>query len=444
MRGVTRSGRRSRPRGRRSRRRTCRRAPAAGTAGAAAAAPPSRRRAATTSAYASSTRGRCGSPNSASIARSASRWPPYAAGSITRATPSSAQMHVAVPEVAVQPGGRLLGQQVGRAGRSRPRSAAASSSVACAAVAGQLEVGQHPPGRVELRPGRRGPVRQRQPADEAVLLQAVRRRRRPRAVAASAWPNATAASTVGLAGLDPAQDQALVVGRRAPRARRRRRPRPASAGRAPRPRRSPRGRAGCVFISAVVPSLSRSRVAVEMSPPATGAVATTDEPRSSSARLATSGRRVIAGRARACSAATIASVVRSTMREDLLEPVGVHRSTGPARPPRSRRGRSRGTVSTRSSRPPMSARLVASIASTRSYVGRPAVVVLAGAVPAGVVARRRSGWRRPARPSGRRRASRRCRCWTPRPGRRARPPPASPRARLRPSASGRCCRGRRR
>ncbi len=53
--------------------------------------------------------------------------------------------------------------------------------------------------------------------------------------------------------------------------------------------KNPAGAWGSVFISAVWPLESRSRVAVAMSPPATGDVATTDEPRSSSARFATSG-----------------------------------------------------------------------------------------------------------------------------------------------------------
>ena len=44
-----------------------------------------------------------------------------------------------------------------------------------------------------------------------------------------------------------------------------------------------------VFISAVVPSESRSLVATQTSPPATGAVAATAEPSSSSACRATSG-----------------------------------------------------------------------------------------------------------------------------------------------------------
>ena len=329
---------------------------------------------------------------------------------------------------------------------SRPitaSTAAASSSVAWPAVAGQLEVGQHAPGRVELRPGRCRPVRQRQPADEPVLARgrtpgrrrrgwrpAPGRTRRPR----RSWScRARPSAGSGTPGR-----------RRAPRARRPRRPPPASAVRAPRRRRSPRGRAGCVFISAVVPSLSRIRVAVEMSPPATGAVATTD---GAEELLGALGDQRQAGHRRACSACnatTIASVVRSTMREDLLEPVVVHRSTGPARPTRSRRGRSRGTSAPGRRGPPMSARLVASMASSRSYGGPPAVVVLAGAVPAGVVPGGGQGGGGPLGPSGCRRASRRCRCWTPRPGRRGRPPPSFASSTTAPSASGRCCRGRRR
>ena len=53
--------------------------------------------------------------------------------------------------------------------------------------------------------------------------------------------------------------------------------------------KKPAGAWGSVFMSAVVPLDRRSRVAVEMSPPATGAVATTAAPRSSSARRATRG-----------------------------------------------------------------------------------------------------------------------------------------------------------
>ena len=53
--------------------------------------------------------------------------------------------------------------------------------------------------------------------------------------------------------------------------------------------KKPGGAWGWVFITAVLPSESRSLVAVAMSPPAIGAVATTETPSSSSARLATSG-----------------------------------------------------------------------------------------------------------------------------------------------------------
>ena len=162
------------------------------------------------------------------------------------------------------------------------------------AVAGELEVGQHAAYGIELRPGRARLVGQRQPTDEAVALEAVGLARRrggwPRAPVRSRRPPPAGA----WAWARPRPGSRSRRWRPARRGRARRRaPRPATAGPPPRPRRSPRGRAPAVFISAIWPLESRSRVAVATSPPATGAVDTTAVPRSSSARLATSGWRVM-------------------------------------------------------------------------------------------------------------------------------------------------------
>ena len=192
-----------------------------------------------TSSYASSTRGSCGQPNSASIARSLSRCPPYAAGSISQTRRVQAPHQVARPEVAVQPGGRLVG--AGEVGDppDHPLDGGRVAGGDPAAVAGELEVGQHPAGREELRPGGCLPVRQRQGADVAVHAGGrpepgcarpvgrgqVRARSAPRPRRSAGRPR-------------PRPPPGSRPRRRAPRGRRPRGPRPASAGRRPRSGRS--------------------------------------------------------------------------------------------------------------------------------------------------------------------------------------------------------------
>ena len=113
-----------------------------------------------------------------------------------------------------------------------------------AAVAGQLEVGQHPADGVELGPGVGGPVGHRQPPDEAVVLGAEarsaglvgggQRRGRSRRRRRRCSCRTRSTRSPGTPGR-----------RRAPPARARRpRPRPASAAPPPRARRSRRARAG--------------------------------------------------------------------------------------------------------------------------------------------------------------------------------------------------------
>ena len=124
----------------------------------------------------------------------------------------------------------------------------------------------------------------------------------------------------GLAGLDPAQDQALLVdgehlGHRHPVGLAR-----ASGARVASQAKKPAGGWAWVFMIAVVPSESRSLVADEVSPPARGAVATTDEPRSSSACRATQGLAGHASSGCCWSAATSAPHVRSTIASTSSKP----------------------------------------------------------------------------------------------------------------------------
>ena len=87
-----------------------------------------------------------------------------------------------------------------------------------AAVAGELEVGQHPAYGVELRPRRRTAVGQRQPADEAVALQRRTSRRRPGEWPRARCPKPAAASGWCLPRLDPRGGSRSRRRRRAPRA----------------------------------------------------------------------------------------------------------------------------------------------------------------------------------------------------------------------------------
>jgi MFS family permease len=121
-----------------------------------------------------------------------------------------APQDVAVPQVAVQPGRLLFRHQLGQPGDD---SLDALGVVLAdpAAVAGELEVRQHPTLPVELRPRGRRLVEHRQPRDEAVGVPAVRRRA---GLVGRREGTAESGRRVGrgAAGLDPAQDQAAVVG----------------------------------------------------------------------------------------------------------------------------------------------------------------------------------------------------------------------------------------
>ncbi len=123
------------------------------------------------------------------------------------ATAVVAPEHVAVPEVAVQPGRRFLGQQRGEASYHRVDAGGLGVGQG-ATVTGQLGVGQHPTGRVELRPRRGAALGQREAGDEAVGLGAVRRRTRGVRVG---QPAAEVGRVVAVPapGLDPGQDQAV-------------------------------------------------------------------------------------------------------------------------------------------------------------------------------------------------------------------------------------------
>ena len=296
---------------------------------------------------------------------------------------------VAVPQVAVQPRRRLVGDEVAQPADDRldRRRVLRRDRVA---VAGELEVGQHPAHGVELGPRRAGPVGHREAADEAVLLRAVRRRAggvsgRERLAEARSRPRARASAS--------ARPRSGSRTRRRPRA-------PAGTGTPPSTSASqrspaasaskkPGGAWGSVFISAIVPLDSRSRVAVAMSPPATGAVDTTAAPRSSSARRATSGWRVIrrecpsgpgaAGRRRSRHSCAPPSTAPPRIRR-------YHRSTGRVPPHPDRPDRSPGRVRTALVRSRRRRRLARSIARTTSWRLEPAGVVLLRAVRRGVVA----------------------------------------------------------
>ena len=166
------------------------------------------------------------------------------------------------------------------------------------AVGGELEVGQDPPDGVELRPRRRGLVGQRQRADVAVVR---------------------GTELVGTAGVQPGERAAR--GRRhsrgsagrarssrspgspprppAPRAHRSRPARASQRSPSPSVAKKSAGALARVFTSTELPLLRRTRVDVQMSPPATGVVATTAWPSSSSTRVAIPRIRAIAPLCRA-------------------------------------------------------------------------------------------------------------------------------------------------
>ena len=318
-----------------------------------------------------------------------------------------------------------------RSGGPRRSTAAASLGLDAAAVGGELEVGQHPAGGEELRP------RTARCGWAAAACRCSRRRRRGRSPGRrrrgsrpADRPKLSAASTVGSAGLDPGEHQAVVLdgehlgyvdaaGARPPRA---------SAARRPRWGRSPSGACGRVLISADVPSDSRSRVAVQMSPPATGVVATTGgaeqrlgplgdaaHPRHVSRRL----RSVSLSRASAAPrAATRAVAGALDHREHVVEALVAavvrvgHVAVVALAAPRGSKSRnisSRSVSSPCRRSAPRSAWLSPSIASTRSHVVEPVALELPRPVRGLRRTRGRSAVRRRAGPSGRRRASRRCR-----------------------------------
>ena len=271
--------------------------------------------------------------------------------------------------------------------------------------------------------------------------------RRPRGCAASARPKRGRGVDGGLAGLDPAEDQAVVVDARAPRARR-----PPSA--ASPSQRSPRGLGGEEALGRVRQGLHQRGGAVAEPQPGGGAdVAAGDRGRGDHRRaeelLGAAGDQRLPGHGPlgpgllALAARRRAGLlVRSTMREHLLEsgvPTVVRvRHVAP----RVRRGRSPEQPAPGRSRRRRRRGCGASMASTRSMAsaGRRSnwrARCRVASYPA------RSGWRRRAGPSGRRRASRRCRSWsTVDPV--GEPGVGEPRLEhdVRPSASGRCCRGR--
>ena len=129
----------------RSRRRTARRAPAVGTAGAARPAPANRREAAAAAGSRRSPRRDTGSRTSASIARSVSRWPPCAAGSMST-TPSG--VHITLP-LHRSPCSRAGGSSSSKSPASQrdmtasmtPRAAASSRGAASSAIGAKTFAG---------------------------------------------------------------------------------------------------------------------------------------------------------------------------------------------------------------------------------------------------------------------------------------------------------------
>ena len=320
----------------------------------------------------------------------------------------------------MQPGGRLLGQQVGEPGDDRLDGRGLGVGDG-AAVAGQLEVGQHPAHGVELGPRVGRPVGHRQPADEAVLLGA-EARRAGRWVAASARPKSAAASVLFLPGSIHAMTRHSWST-------------PSTSGTCTPPSTSPSQRS---------PAASRSKKSVggvrQRLHQRRGAVA---EPQLGRGRDVTAGDGGgghdrgaeqllgVAGDQRLAGHSRVPRAARRQARRRCARPCPApprnrcrHRSTG--RAPRHRvrreRGRSRGRADpTRvdSDAADTSRRFWASIASTRSCSSSQDART-AGRGAGWRRSRRRSAWPPPAGPSGGRRASRRCRSWRPSPGRRAR------------------------
>ena len=188
-----------------------------------------------------------------------------------------------------------------------------------------------------------------------------------------------------------------------------------------------------------------------MSPPATGEVATTAVPRSSSARLATSGWRAIRlgprppgrSRLRALLQGGHDRVARALDHcQHLLEPVVPTVVRVGTSPPGSTGSKSR-NMPTRVRRVRRRRRGWPRPSRARGRTPRARSRRTAGRGAGSRRSRRRSAWPRRAGPSGCRRASRRCRTRPPRRGRRGRRRRAGSRARRGPWASGRCCRGRR-
>ncbi len=135
-------------------------------------------------------------------------------------------------------------------------------------VDGSAYVGHDPARGEELRPGRQRAVGQGSEPDEAVLG-AAERSAPAWWVAARARPNRSATSVVGLPGSIQSSTRqssatASTLGTWAPSASRSQRSPSASRS------KKPSGGCGRVLMMAPRPSVSRSRVDVQMSPPATG------------------------------------------------------------------------------------------------------------------------------------------------------------------------------
>ena len=201
-----------------SRRRTAPRARAAGTAGRARRAPRGRARAGSAPRR---RRGTCvpGEPNSRSIARSTSRWPPYAAGSISHARPSRPQRTFPLQRSPC----RRAGGSGGPASSAHARAHALDGPVAEAGEAGVREQRQQAPLGVERGPVGRGSLGSESDARRSGGRAAARRaapapprrraaRRRPRAArrtssAPAAWISASPAPNAAGSPRPPSSTQ---------------------------------------------------------------------------------------------------------------------------------------------------------------------------------------------------------------------------------------------